>query len=127
MKAKNPDTYRARFAQLRIDAWGKEQMLDMTLDVEIYQARVLPELWLPRLPAFKPLENEWRAGSAEALMQHIATYFGECIEPWELVPCPDLRTPAEIAEASNLIEQNHADARALANSHRRAKRQGESL
>lgn len=88
MRTKNPNTYRARFARLRVHAFGKEQTLDLNLDVEIYQARLSPELWLPRLPAFRPLENEWRAGSAELLMEHISTYFEECIEPWQRVPHP---------------------------------------
>jgi hypothetical protein len=90
---KNPNTYRARFAGLRIHAFGKEQILAGELDVVIYQARVSPELWLSRLKCRQVgLESEWRASSAELLMEHIATYFEQCITPWERVP----RLPAPV-------------------------------
>jgi hypothetical protein len=103
MKTKNPDTYRARFSKLRIHAFGKEQTLAGDFEIEIYQARVSPELWLAKTPdtysgrfsrvrmkpASKLVEKEWRAASAERLMEHIATYFEQCIEPWQLcAPCP---------------------------------------
>jgi hypothetical protein len=83
MNHKNLNTYRARFAKLHIHAFGKEQTLDSEFDVEIYQARANPELWLAR-PASQLTDSEWRASSAEALMTHIETYFEKCIMPWEI-------------------------------------------
>jgi hypothetical protein len=82
MNRKNLNTYRARFSQLRLQAFGINQILDCEVDIEIYQHRCDPELWKAR-PTLKRLNHTWEATSAETLMQLIEHDFEKCIVPWE--------------------------------------------
>jgi len=81
---KNLTTYHATFGKLRVHAFGIESVLDQVFQLEIYQARVKPELWLVR-PSSRHTA-QWRARSAEDLMETVASFFEECIKPWEMVP-----------------------------------------
>ena len=100
-KPKNRKTYRARFAGLRIRAFGIEQTLTGDLELEIYQARVSPELWLVR-PEARHFPD-WRARSAEELMANIPEWFEMQLSPWteetHAAPLPrpreKLRTPLQ--------------------------------
>jgi hypothetical protein len=85
-KLKNWATYRATYTGLRVHAFGIESVLNTPLDLEIYQARVSPELWLVR-PSSRHTA-QWRARSAEDLMETVASFFEECIKPWEMTPHP---------------------------------------
>jgi hypothetical protein len=82
-KFKNLDTYKARFTNLRIHVFGIEQVLGGEFVLEIYQARVSPELWLCR-PSSRHTA-QWKARSAEDLMRTIESYFETCLQSWERV------------------------------------------
>lgn len=83
MPRRNPDVYRATLTQLKLDAFGIAQTIDYTGEVEIYQARVSPELWRAR-PMFKHGSHNWEASSAEALMKLITSDFAGVVRPWRL-------------------------------------------
>ncbi len=79
-KHKNLKTYRARFTGLHVHAFGLESVLAQEFDLEIYQARVSPELWLCRPQSRHTAQ--WRARSANDLMRTIESYFEVCLTPW---------------------------------------------
>jgi hypothetical protein len=87
MKTRNQTLYIAMFSKLKLDAFGIRNVLDYTTEVEIYQARVSPELWRGR-PMFKRLAHKWEAASAEALMELISADFEVTLRPWKEYPAP---------------------------------------
>ena len=82
MKARNRTTYRATLSQMRMHAFGMAQVLDYTETVEIYQARVSPELWRAR-PTFSHGDHKWEASSADALIEIITADFEQVYRPWK--------------------------------------------
>ena len=82
MKTRNRTTYRATLSQMRMHAFGMEQVLDYTETIEIYQARVSPELWRAR-PTFSHGNHNWEAASADALMEIITADFEQVYRPWK--------------------------------------------
>jgi hypothetical protein len=92
MKHRNPVVYQARFANLRLHAFGIEQVLEWAADIEIYQARVTPELWRAR-PMFSHRHHKWESASAEDLMDLIAADFERCIRDFQPYPAPLYKTP----------------------------------
>jgi hypothetical protein len=74
--------------------FGFDAVLDFVADVEIYQARVSPELWRAR-PTFEKGAHKWEAGSAAALMALIESDFETTIKPFrpwrnaEAAPVPE--------------------------------------
>jgi hypothetical protein len=81
MNKRNPTLYRATLTGFKTHAFGIEQTFDWTPEIEIYQARVSPEMWRAR-PNFKRHEHTWEASSAEALMELITKDFVGTIKPW---------------------------------------------
>lgn len=79
---RNLTTYTARFSRLRLHAFGIQQVLEYETEVEIYQARVSPELWRAR-PVFSKGGHKWEAASAELLMDLIAADFEEQKKSWK--------------------------------------------
>lgn len=78
---RNLTTYRAKFSTLRMHAFGIAQEIGWDATVEIYQARVSPELWRAR-PHFNRAGHAWEAGSAETLMEKISKDFVRVVQPW---------------------------------------------
>lgn len=87
MKTRNQTLYVAMFSKLKLDAFGIRNVLDYTTEVEIYQARMSPELWRGR-PMFKGGGHKWEASSAEALMEIISADFQVTLRPWKEYPAP---------------------------------------
>lgn len=81
MPKRNQTLYRATLTRLRLNAFGIDQTIDYTGEVEIYQARVSPELWRAR-PMFRHGSHDWEASSAEGLMQLITGDFESIVKPW---------------------------------------------
>lgn len=81
MSDRNHTTYRAKFSTLRMHAFGIEQEIGWDATVEIYQARVSPELWRAR-PNFDRNGHKWEAASAESLMEKISRDFVTVVMPW---------------------------------------------
>ena len=81
MKRRNQDVYRGTFTGLRLHAFGIDQTNDWSGEVEIYQARVSPELWRAR-PMFRHGSHNWEAPSAEQLMTIITNDFVGTVKPW---------------------------------------------
>lgn len=81
MKTRNTNTFRAQFTGLRGHAFGVPTVFDWTPEIEIYQARVSPELWRAR-PQMKRLGHTWEAGSAEGLMEVVTNDFVALTKPW---------------------------------------------
>ncbi len=80
-KPKNLTTYRATFDGLHIRQFGIEKPLAGPFHLEVYQARVSPELWLVR-PEDVHFPRTWKARSAKELMQGVETWFDSQPEPW---------------------------------------------
>ncbi len=90
-RTKNPNVYRARFANLRVSAFGHDQVLACEMEMLVYQSRVSPPRWKAR-----PEHRQWatlHAGHADSVMEAISSYFERCIEPWHLVGLPAAGCP----------------------------------
>lgn len=101
MKNRNKTTYRATFSQLRLHAFGIQNTVDYVGEIEIYQARVSPELWRAR-PTFRHGEHDWEAPTAELLQAKIAADFEHVVQawrPWILDP-QQVRRPQLVPERS---------------------------
>jgi hypothetical protein len=81
MSQRNRTTYRAELSQLRLQAFGVDQIIELRQTIEIYQARVSPELWRAR-PSLSRGLHKWEAASADALMKIITDDFVELVDPW---------------------------------------------
>jgi hypothetical protein len=94
-KRRNQTIYRGRFRWLRLNAFGINNKIDWTGDIELYQARVSPELWRAR-PNFRHGSHVWEASSAELLMAIIEGDFNEEIKPFRkwIVDMGDPRFPS---------------------------------
>lgn len=92
MPRKNPTVYRAKFRDVKIEAFGTDQIVLWAPEIEVYQARVSPELWCSR-PAGVLHRKPWQATSAEGLMALIEQCFVTVVEPWREI---DLRPPAPL-------------------------------
>ena len=101
MKNRNKTTYRATFSQLRLHAFGIDQTIDYTGEIEIYQARVSPEIWRAR-PTFRHGDHDWEAPSAERLMELIAADFEHVCKPWRawIVDAQQIRRPWSMPDLS---------------------------
>lgn len=80
-KRRNKTIYRAQFGRLKLNAFGIANTIDWSGAVELYQARVSPELWRAR-PNFTHGAHKWEASSADGLMRIIEADFEETIKPW---------------------------------------------
>jgi hypothetical protein len=78
---RNTKTYTAIFKNLKLEAFGIDQVIDYECLVEIYQARANPELWRAR-PTFSRNLHKWEARSAEDLQELIASDFEVKLRPW---------------------------------------------
>lgn len=83
MQRRNNYTYIATFRNLKLTAFGIDQVIEYTGQIEIYQARCSPELWRTR-PTFTRSGHKWEASSAEDLQALIAADFEEQVMPWEV-------------------------------------------
>jgi hypothetical protein len=103
MKHRNKTVYRAILSGLKGEAFGVPHTFQWIPEIEIYQARVSPELWRAR-PNFQRIGHTWEAGTAEALMNMVTRDFVDVIKPWRafdpdgaIVLRPSLVSPAKDA------------------------------
>lgn len=80
----NKDTriFRARFHNLKLDAFGIAQTLLFDSTVEIYQAKCHPPLWRAR-PVLARGQHKWQASSAEELMRLVEQDFVQQLTAWQ--------------------------------------------
>lgn len=81
MKTRNTNTYRATFNGLIGTAFGLAHVFEWTPEIEIYQARVSPELWRAR-PSSGRAGKPWEASTAVDLMGKINASFIGMVKPW---------------------------------------------
>jgi hypothetical protein len=81
MKNRCTDVYRASFTGLRMHAFGFDKVTHWNAEIEIYQARVLPELWRAR-PMIKHGAHVWEHFDRYALMSIINSDFVGVVKPW---------------------------------------------
>lgn len=90
MKKREQTTYSGVFQNLKLTAFGIHQVLNYECTVEIYQARVNPELWRAR-PMFARNKHKWEAGTAEDLMALIRQDFERQLGEWRVNRYPSAR------------------------------------
>lgn len=83
MNHKNSNVYCGRFRKLKLDAFGLEQTLDVTVDIEVYQSCANPERW-ETTPTLSRHGHAWLGRTAEDAMAAVAADFETCICPFEL-------------------------------------------
>lgn len=81
MKTRNTNTFRATLTGLKGSAFGLSHVFDWVPTIEIYQARVSPELWRAR-PTMARQGHCWEASSAKELMTIITDDFVGLTKPW---------------------------------------------
>lgn len=101
--ARNPITYRACFSKLRMHAFGKEQILEYSTDVELYQARDSPELWMAR-PSIQTGMHRWEASHWWDLAGVIERDFVLKLSEWTPSVSSGLRP--QRAEVTNVVQIN---------------------
>jgi hypothetical protein len=77
----DPHIWRATFRGLRVFAFGREQILDGTHDIEIAQVALNPSVWMARFMGgdFEPF---FREATAEAVMIRVDDCLIEKLTPW---------------------------------------------
>jgi hypothetical protein len=81
MKTRNTNTFRATLTGLKGSAFGLSHVFDWAPTIEIYQARVSPELWRSR-PNLQRQGHVWESSSAIELMRLITADFVGLTKPW---------------------------------------------
>jgi hypothetical protein len=109
VQRRNTNTYIATFRNLKLTAFGIDQVIDYNCLVEIYQARCSPELWRAR-PTFSRGRHKWEASSAELLQELIADDFEEQVNAWRLFSSQGPRMDVR----PSLQSYTDADRRAIA-------------
>lgn len=77
----NTTTYRAKFRDLIITVFGKEQVLKWTPEIEMFQYRDSPELWRAR-PGALTGRFKWEASTPAELARIIESDFVERETNW---------------------------------------------
>jgi hypothetical protein len=73
--------YVATFTGYRMHAFGRDQILDYTAEIHVYQTQTNPPVWVAeeRQSRIKPFESH----RAEDTMRLVAEGFTTCLEPWQ--------------------------------------------
>jgi hypothetical protein len=79
----NQTIYRGRFSGLKLNAFGIATTVPWLADIEIYQARVSPQLWRAR-PYMKHAAHAWQSKTLAGLMEIIGRDFEEVIKPFKV-------------------------------------------
>jgi hypothetical protein len=74
--------YTARFSGYRMHAFGKDQILDYTADIEVYKAQLNPPLWVAR-ERRGHLDPAFQSFTAEDTMRLVTEGFVTQLEPWQ--------------------------------------------
>lgn len=77
----NPVTYKATFSGLIMTAFGRDQTLKYTVELEMYQDSHSPERWRAR-PALETGRHKWEAASPVELARLIERDFVERKTQW---------------------------------------------
>jgi hypothetical protein len=85
MKTKNETVFRGRFSRLKLSAWGFQQVIAWESEIEIYQARISPELWKAK-PMMTSGNHGWEASTAQDLMAMVTGDFEDCLAAWTAYP-----------------------------------------
>lgn len=102
-KRKDETVYRGRFARLHLQAFGIDQLIAGTFDIEVYYITCRPPRWRAR-PFMARAEHRWEGPSAEHVMHLVESDFELCLIEWRDVetsrPAPRL-SPAPPADTSD--------------------------
>lgn len=98
---KDQTIWSASFRNLKLKAWGFDQVIRETFVVSVYQESCKPERWAAR-PSLKHGGHAWSGPSAQNVMQTVAGDFEEQLSEWTREPDrkgarPDLRSGADVA------------------------------
>ena len=79
---KDPHVWRAQFRGLHVLAFGREQVLDYAVDIEVVQAQAWPCVWVARdvKGGYEPFTQ---AGTPEEAMRLVAGAFVDQVTPWQ--------------------------------------------
>ena len=81
----NNTTYTAKFRDLIMTAFGKEQVIRWSGDVTVFQVRDCPELWQAD-PMISTGRQPWQAATARDLIVLIEGDFVERVTDWHEQP-----------------------------------------
>lgn len=107
MKHRDTNVYRARFRNLKLIAFGIDQTLQYEADIDIYQARVEPQLWRAR-PTFQHSKHVWEAASPAGLQSIIEDDFEYQLSPWSLVQAAPLKPKPTLRRIGPQREERQA-------------------
>jgi hypothetical protein len=98
---KDPTLYTAVLRNLKLFAWGIDQVVRETFQVTVYQVTCRPQKWAAR-PVMSHNIHRWEGPSAEAVMQLVTADFEEMVTQWAVMPTPQpasptLRSGADVA------------------------------
>jgi hypothetical protein len=101
---KDRRVYRANFRNLKLNAWGFDQVIKESFSISVFQASCSPERWEAR-PQLSRQKHEWTGASAAAVQAIVAADFEEQLCAWSEEPPrkaaqPSLRSGADVAQPS---------------------------
>ena len=100
---KDPTVYSAGFRNLKLNAFGFDQVIRESFSVTVYQVTCRPAKWAAR-PQLRHGSHDWSGPSAEHVQKLVAADFEEQLSPWVILPAalpagPSLRSAADTAPA----------------------------
>lgn len=90
---KNPTLYTATFENLKLNAFGFDQVIRESFAITVHQVTCKPERWAAR-PKLAHRGHQWEAGTAEAVMELVAADFEKQLTVWAPMPEPKEATPS---------------------------------
>lgn len=90
---KNQQLYWATFRNLKLQAWGIDQVIKGAFMITVYQVTCRPEKWAAR-PQMSRHVNKWEGPTAESVMQLVAKDFEFQDMEWEPSAAPRPATPS---------------------------------
>jgi len=97
---KDTRIFTATFRNLKLHAFGVDQVIKESFAVSIYQVSCRPARWAAR-PQLSRGPHQWVGPSAAAVQELVASDFEECISPWVEMPAsrpasPSLRSGTDV-------------------------------
>jgi len=97
MNHKDRSVYRAAFSGLKLEAFGRQQLLAGRFTVTVRQVKANPPLWRGGLDYAKQ-QVKWESDSREGAFDAVGQGFSEQLTEWHLVE-PDRRIPPRLSPA----------------------------